>query len=62
LTPTLGAGGAAFAAVAARVWTTVVEVIPAAAFWLTGKGRENAAVRAKENSGASAARVQIAAP
>ena len=39
LAPTLGSGGAALAAVAARVWTTVVEVIPAGAFWLAGMGR-----------------------
>jgi uncharacterized membrane protein YbhN (UPF0104 family) len=48
LTPTLGAGGAALAAVTSRVWTTVVEVIPAAAFWLGGMGRGDAAARAKE--------------
>jgi hypothetical protein len=48
LTPTLGAGGAALAAVTSRVWTTVVEVIPAAAFWLAGMGKGDAVARAKE--------------
>jgi hypothetical protein len=38
LAPALGAGGAALAAVASRVWTTVVEVVPAGAFWLAGMG------------------------
>jgi len=39
LAPTLGPGGAVLTAVAARVWTTLVEVIPAGAFWLAGFGR-----------------------
>jgi uncharacterized membrane protein YbhN (UPF0104 family) len=39
LTPSVGAGPAALAAVVARVWTTVVEVVPAGAFWLAGMGR-----------------------
>lgn len=43
LAPTLGAGGAAIAAVAARVWTTVVEVVPAGAFWVAGLGRKQGA-------------------
>lgn len=33
LSPGLGAGAATALAAAARVWTTVVEVVPAAAFW-----------------------------
>lgn len=36
LTPHVGAGAAAMVAVAARLWTTGVEVVPAAAFWLFG--------------------------
>jgi uncharacterized membrane protein YbhN (UPF0104 family) len=40
LAPIMGPSGAALAAVAARVWTTVVEVVPAGAFWLAGFGRE----------------------
>ncbi len=39
LSPIMGPSGAALAAVAARVWTTVVEVVPAGAFWLAGFGR-----------------------
>jgi len=39
LAPSLGGSGAALAAVASRVWTTVIEVIPAGAFWLAGLGR-----------------------
>ena len=39
LAPIMGPSGAALAAVAARVWTTVVEVVPAGAFWLAGFGR-----------------------
>jgi hypothetical protein len=39
LAPIMGLSGAALAAVAARVWTTAVEVVPAAAFWLAGFGR-----------------------
>jgi uncharacterized membrane protein YbhN (UPF0104 family) len=39
LSPIVGAGAAALAAVVARVWTTVVEVVPAGAFWLAGIGR-----------------------
>jgi uncharacterized membrane protein YbhN (UPF0104 family) len=39
LTPSVGAGAAALAAVVARVWTTVVEVVPATAFWLAGLNR-----------------------
>ena len=39
LAPIMGPSGAALAAVAARVWTTVVEVVPAGAFWLAGSGR-----------------------
>lgn len=39
LTPAVGGPGAAFVALAARVWTTAVEVIPAGAFWLAGVGR-----------------------
>lgn len=39
LSPTVGPGAAALAAVVARVWTTVVEVVPAGAFWLAGIGR-----------------------
>ena len=42
LSPTVGAGPAALAAVVARVWTTVVEVIPAGAFWLAGIARPRA--------------------
>jgi uncharacterized membrane protein YbhN (UPF0104 family) len=42
LSPTVGAGAAALAAVVARVWTTVVEVVPAGAFWLAGIGRSRA--------------------
>ena len=38
LSPIMGPAGAALAAVAARVWTTVVEVVPAGAFWLAGIG------------------------
>ena len=40
LAPVLSPTGAAFAAVAARVWTTTVEVVPAGVFWLSGVGRE----------------------
>jgi uncharacterized membrane protein YbhN (UPF0104 family) len=36
LSPSVGAGPAALAAIIARVWTTVVEVVPAGAFWLAG--------------------------
>jgi glycosyltransferase 2 family protein len=36
LTPHLGAGAAAVVAIAARLWTTAVEVVPAAGFWLLG--------------------------
>ena len=39
LAPVMGPPGAALAAVAARVWTTVVEVAPAGAFWFSGFGR-----------------------
>ena len=39
LAPIMGPSGAALAAVAARVWTTAVEVVPAGAFWLAGFGR-----------------------
>ena len=39
LAPIMGPAGAALAAVSARVWTTVVEVVPAGAFWLSGFGR-----------------------
>ena len=39
LAPIMGPSGAALAAVAARVWTTVVEVVPAGAFWLAGFDR-----------------------
>jgi hypothetical protein len=39
LTPFFGAGAAAALALAARVWTTLVEVIPAGAFWLVGMAR-----------------------
>jgi len=39
LTPLMGPSGAALAAVAARVWMTVVEVVPAGALWLSGFGR-----------------------
>ncbi len=38
LTPHVGGGAAGLAAVAARVWTTGVEVVPAGLFWLTGAG------------------------
>jgi uncharacterized membrane protein YbhN (UPF0104 family) len=34
LTPSLGVAGAGVLAVVARLWTTAVELIPAAAFWL----------------------------
>ena len=36
LTPHIGAGAAALIAIAARLWTTAVEVAPAAVFWLMG--------------------------
>ena len=39
LSPTMGPGGAALAAIAARVWTTTIEVVPAGAFWLAGFAR-----------------------
>jgi uncharacterized membrane protein YbhN (UPF0104 family) len=39
LAPIMGPSGATLAVVAARVWTTVVEVVPAGAFWLSGFGR-----------------------
>jgi hypothetical protein len=34
LTPWMGAGAASVLAVVARIWTTIVELVPAAAFWL----------------------------
>ena len=40
LSPIMGPSGAALAALTARVWTTLVEVIPAGAFWLAGVGRK----------------------
>ena len=47
LSPIMGPSGAALIALIARVWTTLVEVIPAGAFWLAGVGRKrNAAVGA----------------
>ena len=39
LSPALGPGGAALTAVVARVWTTVVEVVPAGVFWFGGMRR-----------------------
>jgi len=33
LTSTIGVGAATALAAASRLWTTVVEVVPAAAFW-----------------------------
>ena len=39
LTPQFGPGAAAMIAVAARLWTTAVEVVPAAGFWLSGAVR-----------------------
>ncbi len=36
LAPQVGAGPAGMVAVAARVWTTLVEVVPAGAFWVAG--------------------------
>jgi uncharacterized membrane protein YbhN (UPF0104 family) len=36
LSPQLGAGPAGAVAVIARLWTTVVEIVPAAAFWTRG--------------------------
>lgn len=39
LTPQFGAGAAGMIAIVARLWTTLVEIVPAAAFWLTGAGR-----------------------
>ncbi len=39
LAPVMGPGGAALIAIVARVWTTVIEVVPAGAFWLAGIGR-----------------------
>ncbi|MEX2466375.1 MAG: lysylphosphatidylglycerol synthase domain-containing protein [Gemmatimonadota bacterium] len=36
LTPHVGPGAAGMIAIAARLWTTAVEVVPAAAFWLLG--------------------------
>ena len=38
LAPHVGGAAAGLAAVAARVWTTTVEVIPAGLFWLSGAG------------------------
>ena len=38
LAPHVGGASAGLAAVAARVWTTSVEVVPAGLFWLTGAG------------------------
>ena len=50
LSPTLGTGGAAFAAVASRVWTTVVEVVPAGAFWLAGMRARSGDAGAEERA------------
>lgn len=50
LTPLFGAGPSAALALIARVWTTVVELIPAAAFWLWRLTRGGDSV----NGGASA--------
>jgi uncharacterized membrane protein YbhN (UPF0104 family) len=42
LTPFFGAGPSAVLALVARVWTTLVELLPAAAFWFWRmvRGRE----------------------
>lgn len=48
LAPTLGPAGAALAATAGRVWSTVVEVIPAGAFWLAGMRAETIGAEAGE--------------
>ena len=44
LSPIMGPSGAALAALTSRVWTTVVEVVPAGAFWLAGVGRKRSRV------------------
>lgn len=48
LSPVMGASGAALIALTARIWTTLVEVIPAGAFWLAGVGRRSSASGAGE--------------
>jgi glycosyltransferase 2 family protein len=39
LSPIMGPAGATLAAITSRIWMTLVEVVPAGAFWLAGVGR-----------------------
>jgi uncharacterized membrane protein YbhN (UPF0104 family) len=39
LSPIMGPAGATLTAITSRIWMTVVEVVPAGAFWLAGVGR-----------------------
>lgn len=48
LTPFFGAGPSAALAVVARVWTTGVELVPAAAFWLRSLGKGRTDVNGRE--------------
>ena len=51
LTPHLGLGPSGAVAVIARVWTTLVEVIPAGIFWLRHVGTGGGSINASENDG-----------
>jgi uncharacterized membrane protein YbhN (UPF0104 family) len=51
LTPHLGVGPSGILAVVARVWTTVVEVLPTAAFWVRHVGASNPSAPGPEGTG-----------
>jgi uncharacterized membrane protein YbhN (UPF0104 family) len=51
LTPHLGAAPASVLAIASRLWTTVVEVVPAGAFWVVHLSSRHPMPGEKENAG-----------
>jgi glycosyltransferase 2 family protein len=55
LTPHVGAGPAGVVAVVSRLWTTVVELLPAGIFWLRWVGAHPAAAAAAPTPGAGGA-------